>query len=469
LDRVVPITERELLAQYGRTATWSSASLFVGAGLSRTAGYPGWDALLSDARAAATIPDGVEDLPLVAQYYVQSVAGGRADLESRLLAELSKVAPTPADGHKALARLPVETTWTTNYDPLLEKARGYSKVILREDDFAVHDGPAFPRLIKLHGSLTEDGQAWAEDPVITRGDYERYEELHPRMWASLRAAYLTNSFLFLGFSFTDPNLEIMLRLSRSLRDQKPPRHFTVLSRPPGGDELRMHELLCTDLEKTGIAVCEITDFAELPPLLERLIRRTRPQRLFVSGSDDKGTLDIKPFARRLGSRLTDLRIELASLGGEAGMQASFGAGRAAIAVGKYDPYKIQLHFRRSPDPAPPLPERIGTAIYSEHGKEDLRLEVLRECRAAVVVGGGATTHEEVDVATALRLPIVPVACTGGSAQATWNRLTPDGAGLPDTAEVKRDWQNLNEADIDIAAAAASRLIATGMYLAEDEP
>jgi hypothetical protein len=50
------------------------------------------------------------------------------------------------------------------------------------------------------------------------------------------------------------------------------------------DELRLHQLRMDDFRKSGIRVCEIADHAEITDILTQLLRRTRPARLFVSGS-----------------------------------------------------------------------------------------------------------------------------------------------------------------------------------------
>ena len=276
---VMPITERVLIRQYGQTAAAGNAALFVGAGLSRSAGYPDWSELLDTPRQQADIPNSVTDLPLVAEYYVRNVPGGREALESHVLESLSRIDASPGPGHANLIRLPVDDIWTTNYDCLIEHAseaadRGLS-VVTSERDFRQRSTSG-RRLVKMHGSMPRTaGQSWVEQPTITRKDYEEYEITHQRTWAALRAAYLTRSFLFLGFSFLDPNIEVLLRLARTIGDIAAPEHYTVLKRPEPEEERRSFELRVQDLEYSGIAVTIIESYDDLDPLLARLVRRTR--------------------------------------------------------------------------------------------------------------------------------------------------------------------------------------------------
>lgn len=60
--------------------------MLIGAGLSRGAGYPDWNELMEPFREKADISPDEKDLPLVAQYFEQSEAGGRRAL-LRLLAD----------------------------------------------------------------------------------------------------------------------------------------------------------------------------------------------------------------------------------------------------------------------------------------------------------------------------------------------------------------------------------------------
>jgi hypothetical protein len=145
----------------------------------------------------------------------------------------------------------------------------------------------------MHGSIRPGPPPeWASEPVASRSDYERYELDRPRTWALLRATYATRSFLFLGFSFADPNVEVLLRLARSHGLASGDRHLTVIRRPredderDGPDGVRLHELV-RDLEASGIAVHEIAEYGDLVPLLAALVRRTRSPRLFVADSGDR--------------------------------------------------------------------------------------------------------------------------------------------------------------------------------------
>jgi hypothetical protein len=465
----MPKEQRELLEQYGAVALAGNASLFVGAGLSQAAGYPGWVGLLEPLREDADLPPIPHDSPLLAQYYVDSKPGGQDLLEAHILESIARVPANITKGHQFLAQLPVADIWTTNYDTLLERAMPGIRVVASEADMVERRLPTKRRLTKMHGSLRLDSANWMARPIITRSSYESYEHNYPRIWSLLRSTYLTRTFLFLGFSFLDPNIEILLRLSRSLFDRGAPEHFTVLRTPIDSSERRMHELRVRDLERSGVAVCEIADYGELVPFLERLVRRTREPVLFVSGSDPGDAPPVRDIGKKLAHRLADLGLEIVSLAGAAGLAVSFPFGFALDAYKRYDPSRIRFYFRKAESgrtkAAPPLEARVGTAVYTGKSREETLSDLLPQMRAMVVLGGGDRTRMEVEQAQALRLPIVPLPSSGGTARWLYGKHSVTDLMQTDIdPKIELHWGNLASVDDDIVVGAAQKLVQKAMYL-----
>jgi hypothetical protein len=446
-----------------------TASLFVGAGLSQSAGYPGWADLLDPIRSDASIPAELNDLPLVAEYYIQQVPGGRDRLNSYLLTSLSKVSPAPTKGHVLLARLKVAETWTTNYDCLIEKADPDLKVIVADSELA-DLGFAGRRLIKMHGSLGSGTTGWRAPPVIARSDYESYDRVHLRLWTALQAQYLRSSFLFLGFSFADPNIEILLRLSRRLGPEAP-QHYTVIRRPGGGANLRLHELQVEDLEATGVSVVQIDEYSDLDPLLTTLVRRTRKPRLFISGSvnhlsSTEEMEEAKAFASDLGTQLAGSpSLQLTSLAGDIGLHLSFGLANERTVLGAYRPEDVDFQFRHREAASTPIPQRTGRAIFSGLDRPDLLDQLLPESRALLAIAGGSKTAEELAIALANGLPVIPVPTYAGAAKDYYDAHTHLTSGLPGPPEEdERDWNQLSADSRAQVIAAAVRLVRRAAYL-----
>jgi SIR2-like domain len=464
----VPISEYELIDQFGRAVDRHVASIFIGAGLSMQAGLPGWGELIKP--LADSIGAGhIADMALAAEYFVQTAPGGRAVLEQHVIDGLS-IVTAPHEGQVVATQLGVTDIWTTNFDPLLEVARPDAIVISADEGAAAYStGSAV--IVKMHGGYKMVGGSarWEARPVLTRGDFERYEAEHPRLWARLKATYLTRTMLFLGFSFTDPNIELLLRLARQQGTVGGNAHLAVLRRPTKPEEVAEHDLRVRDLEANGIRVCEIGDFAVLVPLLRSLQRRTRPERLFVSGSG----ADIQPWCDGAGAIIERFPSwQVASLGGDAGWWTTRRVGLLRQNAGTYDPEMLRLYFRRKTGEPPPdiLTDRIGTAVFSQHDRRPLVDEAIEGCRATLILGGGARTSEEVDLALSRGLGVVPVAASGGAARDAWAAATAPGAdpgrlllgGLPAPLDV---WQRLNDVDPLVVNQAVEQLLRQAMYAA----
>jgi len=278
----------------------------------------------------------------------------------------------PTRSHELLASLPVSELWTTNYDDLIERAKPDAVILARESDVISSRNNGGPRVIKMHGGmLWEGGRESFAEPVLTRGDFESYEVKRPRTWALLRSTFLTKSMLFLGFSFDDPNLEVMLRLARSL--DSPMLHYTVMRKPTKPTESRLHDLRVRDLERSGIHVHEVASFDDIQPLLEELSRRTRPASIFISGSEDPSvSLDFTTVCKAIGSRLAELPVTLHSLAGPAAGKVSHSFASTRI---KHDEglaaEAIRFYFGSKTLGSARGPTMLGTQVYTHNSTETI--------------------------------------------------------------------------------------------------
>src|SRR5262249_35008537 len=125
------------------------------------------------------------------------------------------------------------TIWTTNYDDLLEIAFQTAKkrvdVKRRTQDFATTRRRADVTIFKMHGDKTAPAEA-----ILTREDYETYNERRELFTIALKADLAKKTFVFLGFSFTDPNVMYILSRVRQLLELNGRKHYCIL-RPPKPD------------------------------------------------------------------------------------------------------------------------------------------------------------------------------------------------------------------------------------------
>jgi len=109
--------------------------------------------------------------------------------------------------HEELATLPfIKDIFTTNWDDLFEQVCG-AMPIIAAPDFVFWDLPV-RKVYKLHGSVSSYSTL-----VLTEDDYERsYQALSTGViGANLRLALATKTFIFIGYSLGDPDLERLYR------------------------------------------------------------------------------------------------------------------------------------------------------------------------------------------------------------------------------------------------------------------
>lgn len=462
----------DLVNAFGEAVSAGNGALFVGAGLSVGAGLPTWLQLLKPLQAKANVPDH-HDFPLIAEYLANDKKNvGREAMCEHILDMIAKSA-TPTPGHQLLTQVPLKEIWTTNYDELIEQACDASTFVAVTDDDIRTIGTNRRTIIKMHGSVTTKGggAAWAEPPVITRSDYEQYEFRRPRTWALLRAAYVSKTFLFLGFSFTDPNIEILLRLARQHSTSVTDRHLTVLKRPTTDPDRTLHDLRVKDLEASGVKVCEIDNFDELQHIIQALVRRTRPLRLFLSGSagvdavgNPRDDAELLPWCEKIAALLAERsEWELTSLGGLTGWSITREVANIRRSEHNYQPEKLTFYFRHKLEPPPEMDERVGTSVYTDLDREQLVGSLLDDCRAMLVIGGGARTAEEIQWARDRGVGIVPLAASGGAALQAWQAHHGSPPELGGRTASPEDWNRLNDTSAIVAARAAARLLDQAMY------
>lgn len=467
------VTSEALVREFGAVIERGHAALFVGAGMSMAAGLPSWTELLRKPRREGNVPSAVKDLPLVAEYYTQQVPGGEERLAAHAIEFTARKAAgvNPTRAHKLLGKLPVAEIWTTNYDDLIERERPGVTVVARDSDLLIHQAASGKRLIKMHGGMTRqaEGRHVFVDPIITRRHFEAYADSHPRMWSLLRSTFLTKSMLFLGFSFDDPNLDVMLRLARSL--ESPRTHFTVMRKPVDATAQRLHNLRVNDLEQSGISVLEVSDYNEIEPLLSELNRRSRPPAVFISGSPDRSAaIDFTFTCRAIGSRLAELPIQLHSLAGPAAGKVSHAFASTVRQQGDVSGAEgVRFYFNSANARDKKYDtEVVGTRIYTTEVDAALRKKAMSNCRALTLIGGGERTRVEVAGAVAMGIPVVPAAATGGHAASLWEGMTLETSGLPIPSsvveEAQRHWEALADPDINAVALAVQKLTRWASYL-----
>ena len=274
---------RELHAQ--------NAAVFAGAGLSMASGYVDWKGLLEElVRDLSLDPEIETDLVSVAQYHCNQ-AGGKNALTTKILQHFSQTRE-PTENRRVLASLPIETYWTTNYDKLIEasliNAKKVPDVKYTVLQLAITKPGRDVIIYKMHGDVDHP-----TDAIISKEDYEVYHHTHAPFVTALRGDLIQKTFLFLGFSFSDPNLDFILSRVSGLYRQHQRSHFSIQRRVSqlAGEKneafeyrkLKQHYFI-KDLKRFGIQTVLVDEYQDITKLLEDVASAYKRTSVFISGA-----------------------------------------------------------------------------------------------------------------------------------------------------------------------------------------
>ncbi len=455
------------VAEFGRHVDAQAAALFVGAGVSRLSGYPSWSELTG--RYAKELDVEIDDLPLLVQYYQDSRSNGVAEVRDDIIRMVRTAGIRPCAAHDRMLDLPIPDIWTTNWDELIERAatkRSDQMEVYSEDEDLAESRLGLKRLYKMHGTV---GPATASrELVISRDHFESYPNTHPRFWQLLGANFLTRSFLFLGFSLTDPNISQIFRLARLYTPAVKRPHYVVFSGVDASQRKRAG-LQWPDFARVGVQVVEVDRHEDIATVLERLVARCRPPRAYVSGSTEAGTPAEEwthAFADELGRLLAaELDVRLMS-GGVAGSRVGYAMCQRRHQDRTYHSDDFVVIRRVSGNLTPPM-ERWGSMMFDGEEAEFLRSKAFERVRAVLVLGGSDKTRKEIQQAKALGLGVIPVGGSGGAAGDQWRADITDLSTLRlgERGVDRATFEQLGNTDPIVAAHAAVGLIRQALFLA----
>jgi hypothetical protein len=449
------VQQSRFIKRYAQSLNSGDVAVFGGAGLSRAAGYVDWRTLLRGVAADLGLDvDRESDLIAVAQYHLNEKRS-RGRLNQAIIEELAGEA-TPTRSHGVLARLPVPTFWTTNYDQLLERALEQAgKVVdlkLTQENLAQTRRDRDVVLYKMHGCVTQPQEA-----VLTRDDYEQYSLKRQLFVESLKGDLIAKTFLFLGFSFTDPNIDYILSRVRVLLGANVREHFCIMRSPARPRrsagrvkadyeyQQRTTSLRQSDMLRFGIETIWVDEFSQIERLLDKLSAFTNRKSVFVSGAAHDpaplGRARLEDLARSLGEQLIGGGYNVVSgFGLGLGEQCVLGALRALYGIPKGSETE-RLVVR-------PFPGSGGHEQKQQNTRH--REELIARSGVVLVVAGNRArvggvecspgAMEEVEIALREGKFIIPIGATGHAARIVWERASAEPArflpGIKAQSELK---------------------------------
>ncbi len=421
----------------------NNAAIFAGAGMSKAAGYVDWQELMADIADELGLEiDKESDLISLAQFHVNEKKS-RAKLNRKIIEEFVDENEL-TDNHRILARLPISTFWTTNYDKLLENALKEANKradVKYEVEQIFNTHPRRDAVIyKMHGDVDHPGKA-----VLAKQDYERYYSTHEPFISALTGDLTTKTFLFIGFSFTDPNLDYVLsRINVKHREEKRD-HYFFIKRPKLGDKrsetqadldynLRRQQLVINELRRYGIQALVIDDYPQITEVLTEIENRFRKKTIFISGSaEEYGQWErgeAQSFIHKLSKSIVSSNFRIVNGFG-------WGVGSAVINGALDAVYEKPNKFSEDQLIMKPFPQfETGEKKLPELWKE-YRQRMIKHAGIAIFIFGNKLSADKKDVVLAdgvkkeFEIAIengllpIPVSATGYMAQEIYGEMSKD--------------------------------------------
>lgn len=446
LSEAVPISkfERDVLKELNN----NNLNVFAGAGLSIGSGFVDWKELLKDiAEEIGLDIDKEHDLVTVAQYYYNK--NNRESINESIVHKFQRKTKKN-ETMNILSRLPISNYWTTNYDSIIEDTlKSDGKIVdvkINTSQMKYYKPDRDVLVYKMHGDKDDPNET-----VIIRDDYESYDKKRKEFITKLRADLLTKMFLFIGFSFEDPNLEqILSKIRVDLADDKnsPKTHYCFFRKVNknddyyklvnGGydeesykyDEIKQ-ELKIHDLKRYGIRTVLIDNYSEITDILKRIEDKVKLNNIFISGSADEYGSFKEDQASNL---LHSLSAELVE--NDYHITSGFGVGVGSYVINGALEAGYQKHLKTDNYlTLRPFPQKSSGNKNIKDLWKSYREDILDNNGIAIFVFGNKVSGDEVvnadgmmeefKLAEERNLYIIPIGSTGYASQEILGKVRED--------------------------------------------
>ena len=410
--------------------------------MSVPAGYPSWSKLLADIASDLQLDSAREpDLAGLAQFHLNKRGHVRTELTA-LITKTFAQQKTPPEEHRILARLPIRTIWTTNYDCLMEyawSAIGKSYYSRHQSSQITSQAPAGTRaeLFKMHGCVSAPGEV-----VLARDDYELFRKKRPGFLQLLSSELFSKTFLFLGLSFSDPNILHLFSTIRELFTDSMPTHYAILKRPQKKDfsgknsvndfeyQSRRFDLWVDDLHKRyGIDSFIVDDYQEIRQFLSDLEESISRRSYFVSGTYPpsttigKGAVFLDNLSKQVGRVIAQRQRNLVS-----GYGLGVGSGVLSGAIDAWYTSGVDFSQRLLIRPFPQGASPTKAIAFKSRYREDM----IAQTGICIFIAGftekgdnASGVVEEYEIARKARKIVIPIGASGGAATELFTRTVAD--------------------------------------------
>ena len=405
----------------------NNLAVYIGAGFSKDCGLVDWEGLITPLiKSIGLTPQKGADLIQYAQY-VANKKNGRKTINNAIKSNFGK--GSPRDNQRSLAKLNASEVWTTNYDSMIEKGfdevgKKY-RVKSKETDLIQKVEYGTIPIYKIHGNWKNP-----EHCILTQTDYEDYFKTRKNFINALKTSLLQKTFLFMGFSFKDPDIKyILAEIRQSLPKGKMPEHYWIVKKEDKTKPEYEHNI--KNLESIyKIKAIEIDNFKNIPNLINRLQYYANRKNIFISGAfdpTDEKAIEKSNFISSLSKELVENNQKIYS-GYGLGVGSAVISGAMQVAYKNSDSDNISKYLDLHP-----FPQNISDPVKRQKLWRKYREDMCENAGIQIILYGykivnGAKKNspgidEEFKIAKDNKSFIIPIGSTGYKAREIYDKIS----------------------------------------------
>jgi hypothetical protein len=407
----------EFIYEYTQKCLNNETALFLGAGMSSSAGLPSWKELFKPLAKELKIDIDATDYQLydIAQFYANYKS--LSELHKRILDEI-KCVDDNSEALDELTNIQCSSIWTTNFDKSIEnnyyKKGKKTNIISSEANLISADLNKNINIFKMNGDIDS-----LKNATVTKNDLENYLDSHSMLLSFFKRELIVKTFLFIGYSFTDSLVLSCISELNRIFDNNQPYHYSIMKKEESSDFYSFIK----DLEnRYHIKTLLIDDFDEIPKILKEINYNTNKYNVFLSGSyrgNDARELDtISKFCYNITYSLYHNKYRIINgYGYKVGYYIAAAATKIMLEenVRSFEKYLLMY----------PFDEHINSEQKKKH-----RIFMLSKANVAIFIYGSSNKdsgmYEEFEIAKSdPKKIIIPIGATGGTAKIIYDEVRND--------------------------------------------
>lgn len=258
-----------------------SFSVFCGAGANYDATNKTWIDLFDDI-TKSFYEDRSSDIYFLAdlekQYY------NKDNFETNIKRALENVKNLESEHINNIINLNINQIWTTNFDNIIEetinrKLGFYPTVIKETADLLARNLNSRYIVYKLNGCVTK-----FETMVLTKSDYFQYLKKERLLFEVLKRQLVLNSFLFIGYSFSDDLVLSALREIKEVFPNSNKTHYRFCKKNDSETDKYYNYESEYYRDTYGINTIFVNEYSDIDLYLQKLYKKFCTHNVFISGS-----------------------------------------------------------------------------------------------------------------------------------------------------------------------------------------